>query len=440
MSELSETEKQTVSALATLAAGLAGGLIGGSSTDAIAGAQIGRTVVENNTLANHHEKATITKLANEGLAKKEELDAASCALLKCSAGFAEGSAERAYYEKLEKIGSQPEYAALREKLSNEQLMVSYADPTTGITINYSIPLFQYDNARAILDGATYANGTYQLTERGMGLIQAAGGAVEIIAGGVSCVGGVTCAAGMLIASSGLDNLYAGSNTAATGSYTKTVGAALLETLGVPAEYSEVVYSGVNLTGTTVLVFKSAKTGEMLITTVSSEGKLSHQATTPGVYLENFKPSPTPAGLVQQQAGKGTQVTINTEHILNGEIKTYANGTKVGIGGHYLKDPNIKVDTWTGAADANGVTKGYISVRDPATGQWIQKKAETTFFPEHWSKRQTEIEIKSAFENSKQHSTNKEMWTGTSSNGMKMEGYYKKPDGTGATAWPIYSGK
>jgi len=38
VSELSETEKQTVSALATLAAGLAGGLIGGSSADAIVGA------------------------------------------------------------------------------------------------------------------------------------------------------------------------------------------------------------------------------------------------------------------------------------------------------------------------------------------------------------------------------------------------------------------
>ena len=50
VSELSETEKQTVSALATLAAGLAGGLIGGSSADAIVGAQIGRTVVENNWL------------------------------------------------------------------------------------------------------------------------------------------------------------------------------------------------------------------------------------------------------------------------------------------------------------------------------------------------------------------------------------------------------
>ncbi|QHT52753.1 filamentous hemagglutinin N-terminal domain-containing protein [Serratia liquefaciens] len=52
VSELNETEKQTVSALATLAAGLAGGLIGDSSADAIAGAQTGKTVVENNAISD----------------------------------------------------------------------------------------------------------------------------------------------------------------------------------------------------------------------------------------------------------------------------------------------------------------------------------------------------------------------------------------------------
>ena len=52
VSELSETEKQTVSALATLAAGQAGGLAGGSTADAVAGAQAGKTTVENNYLSS----------------------------------------------------------------------------------------------------------------------------------------------------------------------------------------------------------------------------------------------------------------------------------------------------------------------------------------------------------------------------------------------------
>ncbi|EOX3826757.1 VENN motif pre-toxin domain-containing protein [Enterobacter quasiroggenkampii] len=50
VSELSEEEKQTVSALATLASGLAGGLVGDSSANAVAAAQAGKTTVENNAL------------------------------------------------------------------------------------------------------------------------------------------------------------------------------------------------------------------------------------------------------------------------------------------------------------------------------------------------------------------------------------------------------
>ncbi|HFP5521380.1 TPA: VENN motif pre-toxin domain-containing protein, partial [Escherichia coli] len=51
VSELSETEKQTVSTLATVAAGLAGGLVGDSGVSAVAGAQSGKTTVENNALS-----------------------------------------------------------------------------------------------------------------------------------------------------------------------------------------------------------------------------------------------------------------------------------------------------------------------------------------------------------------------------------------------------
>lgn len=51
VSELSEEDKQTVSALATLASGLAGGLVGDSSANAVAAAQAGKTTVENNSLS-----------------------------------------------------------------------------------------------------------------------------------------------------------------------------------------------------------------------------------------------------------------------------------------------------------------------------------------------------------------------------------------------------
>ncbi len=51
VSELDESEKQTISALATLASGLAGGLAGDSGADAVAGAQAGKTTAENNFLS-----------------------------------------------------------------------------------------------------------------------------------------------------------------------------------------------------------------------------------------------------------------------------------------------------------------------------------------------------------------------------------------------------
>ncbi|HDL8287297.1 TPA: VENN motif pre-toxin domain-containing protein [Yersinia enterocolitica] len=48
--DLTEEQRQTISALGTLAAGLAGGVVGNSTADAVAGAQAGKNAVENNFL------------------------------------------------------------------------------------------------------------------------------------------------------------------------------------------------------------------------------------------------------------------------------------------------------------------------------------------------------------------------------------------------------
>ncbi|HHY6939529.1 TPA: TNT domain-containing protein [Yersinia enterocolitica] len=50
--DLTEEQRQTISALGTLASGLAGGLAGGSTADAAAGAQAGKNALENNYLSN----------------------------------------------------------------------------------------------------------------------------------------------------------------------------------------------------------------------------------------------------------------------------------------------------------------------------------------------------------------------------------------------------
>lgn len=51
LSKLSEEQKQTVSALATISAGMAGGLAGDSTGSAVAGGQAGKNAAENNSLA-----------------------------------------------------------------------------------------------------------------------------------------------------------------------------------------------------------------------------------------------------------------------------------------------------------------------------------------------------------------------------------------------------
>jgi filamentous hemagglutinin len=61
--QLSETEKQTISALGTLAAGLAGGIAGDSSADVVAGGQAGKNAVENNLLGGNED--TQTKFVQE---------------------------------------------------------------------------------------------------------------------------------------------------------------------------------------------------------------------------------------------------------------------------------------------------------------------------------------------------------------------------------------
>ncbi|MEY0290982.1 hemagglutinin repeat-containing protein, partial [Providencia rettgeri] len=52
VSQLTEEEKSTLSAFASLAAGIAGGLVGGETQDALNAAQAGKTTVENNSMSN----------------------------------------------------------------------------------------------------------------------------------------------------------------------------------------------------------------------------------------------------------------------------------------------------------------------------------------------------------------------------------------------------
>ena len=72
ISDLTETQKQTLSALATLSSGLAGGLVADSTASAVYAAQAGKVTAENNTLASRNLGDCKT-LSPEACGKAKEL-------------------------------------------------------------------------------------------------------------------------------------------------------------------------------------------------------------------------------------------------------------------------------------------------------------------------------------------------------------------------------
>ncbi|WP_312630133.1 hemagglutinin repeat-containing protein, partial [Scandinavium sp.] len=80
-SELSESDKQLISNLATLASGLAGNLTGGNSAGTTAGAQAGKNAVENNALSDIIENKA------SGMSQEEKYQKAQDALVKATEEF-----------------------------------------------------------------------------------------------------------------------------------------------------------------------------------------------------------------------------------------------------------------------------------------------------------------------------------------------------------------
>ncbi|HEY4468769.1 MAG TPA: hemagglutinin repeat-containing protein [Klebsiella sp.] len=116
VSDLSESEKQTISMLGTLAAGLAGGVVGDSTSNAVAGAQVGKNAVENNALSgdmfsldrkvkqakeNGEDITPILNMYRDILEKDREKMKAACKANPDTCGFSREVANDAYNVLLE---------------------------------------------------------------------------------------------------------------------------------------------------------------------------------------------------------------------------------------------------------------------------------------------------------------------------------------------------
>lgn len=124
---LSESEKQTISALATLAAGIAGGLAGDGTASAVAGAQAGKTTVENNALAHVLAAAEANKPGTAESWTKEQQEAIREA---CSGGTPV-SCETA----VAAMGSALAWPLLPEAAATTSLIGAGANAGVGLLIN-----------------------------------------------------------------------------------------------------------------------------------------------------------------------------------------------------------------------------------------------------------------------------------------------------------------
>ncbi|WP_457321966.1 VENN motif pre-toxin domain-containing protein, partial [Stenotrophomonas sp. P5_B8] len=232
-------DRETISALSQAVGALAAGMAGGSLSSAALGAGIAKNSVENNRLLTATELVRIKELSDGGGLREAELTAAACALVKCSSGFAEGSAERAHWAAIEALGGTPEAQEDREWMK-AQVQHSYLY-TAGNGMAAEDQLFGYDATDHFFDW----NSRNQIGTRTLGGLQALGGGLQA-AGGLllipTCETVIGCIASGYLTVSGYDNAVAGSRTVVYGTSTNTWGGQIFQAAGLSPEAAELLYA------------------------------------------------------------------------------------------------------------------------------------------------------------------------------------------------------
>ncbi|MBO2930307.1 hemagglutinin repeat-containing protein [Metapseudomonas otitidis] len=100
---LNEEQRQTISALSTLAAGLAGAAVGGDAANAVAGAQGGRNVVENNALSDLVDAQAQGKTPQQIAAERVNAENERYRKENCAGLNSEACAVKMYTERREEL-------------------------------------------------------------------------------------------------------------------------------------------------------------------------------------------------------------------------------------------------------------------------------------------------------------------------------------------------
>lgn len=142
--------------------------------------------------------------------------AAACALINCSAEFADDDPMKEVYQKLEELGNSNELQAYREALAVLEYIKTNIVPDVNcfypITYETVEKLFEYTSGNKFVDSAAYINNEYSVTTRLGGVFQvgfALGEGVLAITLSPACTTVIGCAASNLLSWSAVDNSMTG---------------------------------------------------------------------------------------------------------------------------------------------------------------------------------------------------------------------------------------
>jgi hypothetical protein len=130
-----------------------------------------------------------------------------------------------------------------------------------------------------------------------------------------------------------------------------------------------------------------------------------------------------ASFARAPAGKWTQTDppINFAHIEKGEI----NRRGEAVGYHHrpngIDPPGAKVMRIVQPPDANGVYRARVALRDPMSGEWLDKRAASTFFPDAMSDDAVIAAVLAAYHEGRMRRDGE--FIGQSGHGFMIEGWY-----------------
>lgn len=128
----------------------------------------------------------------------------------------------------------------------------------------------------------------------------------------------------------------------------------------------------------------------------------------------------------------TDPPVDIAHIEEGEINHW--GEAVGYhhraGGHDA--PGARLLSVIEPPDASGVYRAFVALRNPATGEWVEKKEPSTFFPDGMSREAVVAAVLAAFHHGRLRGDGR--FIGPSGYGFDVEGWYER--GRIVAAYPL----